>query len=92
MHGVAAEIAEEVIVLLQDDNSDPGARKQQSMNKTRGTATGNTNLGSQNLRHSLRVLATARVLGGLGCAFHAFRVNTEWRLNTHRLVADQAAQ
>ena len=51
MHGVAAEVTEEVIVLLQHDNPDPGAGKQQSVNKAGGTATGNTNLGPQNLCH-----------------------------------------
>jgi hypothetical protein len=32
MHGVAAEIAQEVIVLLQDDDPNPGAGKQEAMN------------------------------------------------------------
>ena len=56
MHGVAAEIAQEVIVLLQDDNPDPCAGKQEAMNEAGGTAAGNTNLGLQNLCHGPTLL------------------------------------
>jgi hypothetical protein len=45
MHRVAAEITQEVAVLLQDDNLNPGAGEQESVNEAGGTATGNTDLG-----------------------------------------------
>jgi len=51
MHGVVAEIAQEVIVLLQDDNPDPGAGKQEAMKEAGGTAADDTNLGLQNPCH-----------------------------------------
>ena len=51
MHGVTAEIAQEIVVLFQDDDLDPGAGQQQRMNQARGTATGNTDLGLQDLSH-----------------------------------------
>src|SRR5581483_12423929 len=51
MHGVTAEVAQEIVVLFQDDDLDPGAGQQQRMNQARGTATGNTDLGLQDLSH-----------------------------------------
>ena len=57
MHGVAAEVAQEVVVFFQHSNFDPGAGQQQSVNQARGTATGNTDLGSQNSRHDPTLLA-----------------------------------
>ena len=56
MHGVAAEIAQKITVLFQDNNPDPGAGKQKSVNHTGGTTTGNTNLGLQNLCHGPTLL------------------------------------
>jgi hypothetical protein len=38
-------------VLFQDNDLDSGAGQQQSMNQARGTATDNTDLGSQNAGH-----------------------------------------
>ena len=55
MHGVAAEVAQEVVVLLQDNNLDPGAGKQQRVNQAGGTATGNTNLSLEASCHGLRL-------------------------------------
>jgi hypothetical protein len=57
MHGVAAEVAQEVIVLFQDDNVDPGAGKEEGVNHAGGTATGDTDLGLKNSRHGLTLLA-----------------------------------
>jgi hypothetical protein len=48
MHGVAAKVAQEVVVLLQDNNLDPGAGKQQRVHQAGRTATGNTDLGLHN--------------------------------------------
>ena len=53
MYGVAAEVAQKVIVLFQHDDLDPGAGQQQSVHYARGAAAGDTNLGLQNLRHAL---------------------------------------
>jgi hypothetical protein len=56
MHGVAAEIAQEITVLFQNDNLDPGAGKQKGVDQAGGTATGNTDLGLQDLRHGPTLL------------------------------------
>src|SRR6201990_3227717 len=54
MHGVAAEVAQEVVVFFQNNDVDSGARQQQRMHEARRTATGNTDLGSQNSGHERR--------------------------------------
>ena len=64
MHGVAAEIAQKITVFFQDNNPDPGAGKEKSVNHAGGTTTGNTNLGLQNLCHGPTLLrGTAGSLG-----------------------------
>src|SRR5271163_837124 len=63
MHSVAAEVAQEVIVLLQDNNPDPGAGKQQGVNQAGGTATGNADLRLQNSRHGLTLLTNGELTG-----------------------------
>jgi hypothetical protein len=60
MYGVAAEVAQKVIVLFEDDNLDSGAGQQQSVNQARGTSAGNTDLGSQNSCHKRRSSASLR--------------------------------
>jgi hypothetical protein len=57
MHGIAAEVAQKVIVLFQDNNLDPGTGKQEGMNQPGGTATGDTDLALNNSRHGLTLLA-----------------------------------
>lgn len=61
MHGVAAKVAQEVIVLFQDNNLDAGAGKQQRMDQAGGTTTGDTDLGLNNSRDYL-TLPCERVL------------------------------
>jgi hypothetical protein len=61
MHGVAAEVAQEVIVFLQDDNLNAGTGKQKSVNESGGTAAGYTDLGSQS-GHALTLPADTRYL------------------------------
>ena len=51
MHGVAAEVAQEVTVLFQDNNLNPGAGEQKCVNQTGGTAASDTHLGLQKSRH-----------------------------------------
>src|ERR1700722_15624754 len=57
MHGVAAEIAQEVTVLFQHNDFDPSAGKQEGVDHAGGTATDNTDLGLQGLRHGLTLPA-----------------------------------
>ena len=48
MHGVAAKIAQEVVVLLLDNNLEPGASNLPRVIQAAGTATGYTDLGLHN--------------------------------------------
>lgn len=59
MHGVAAEVAQEVIVFLEDDDLDAGTGEEKSVNESGGTAAGYTDLGSQS-GHALTVPARWR--------------------------------
>jgi hypothetical protein len=52
MYGVAAEVAQKVVVLFQHGDLDPSAGQQQSVHHACGAAAGDTNLGLQNLRHA----------------------------------------
>ena len=47
MYGVAAEVAQKVIVLFQHGDVDPGAGQQKSVHHARGPAAGDTHLGPQ---------------------------------------------
>ena len=77
MHGVAAEIAQKITVLFQDNNPDPGAGKQKSVNHAGGTTTGNTNLGLQNLCHGPTLLRG--MAGSVGQLSSLDRVRTRPR-------------
>jgi hypothetical protein len=61
VHGVAAEVAQEVVVFLQDDNLDAGAGEQEGVHEPGGTPTGYADLGSQS-GHALTLPAGARYL------------------------------
>src|SRR5271166_1940399 len=61
MHGVAAEVAQEVVVFLQNHGLDTGAGKQESVNESGGTAAGNTDLGLHR-SHELSLPADVRGL------------------------------
>ena len=74
MHGVAAEIAQKISVLFQDNNPDPGAGKQKSVNHAGGTTTGNTNPGLQNLCHGPTLLRG--MAGSVGQLSSLDRVHT----------------
>jgi len=51
MHGVAAEIAQEVAVLFQHDDVDPGARHEQAVHHAGGPAADDGELGADAGRH-----------------------------------------
>ena len=65
MHSVAAEVAQKVVVLLQDNNLDSGTGQQQRVNQARRTTTGNTDLGSQDAGHAPTVPGGSRLTGRL---------------------------
>ena len=50
MHGVAAEVAEEVGVLLEDDHLDAGAGEQEAQHDARRSATGDAHIRRQHHR------------------------------------------
>ena len=56
MNGVAAEIAQEIGVFLEDHHLDSGARQQESEDRSRGTAPGNA---APNVAHT-RVISGSR--------------------------------
>jgi hypothetical protein len=68
MDGVAAEVAQEVIVFFQDNNLDPGTGQQEGVNQTGGTASGDTYLGLKNARHALTLLTRSGLTGTLASA------------------------
>ena len=47
VHGVAAEVAQKVVVLLEHDDVDAGAREQESGDRSRGSAAGDATVSVQ---------------------------------------------